>query len=104
MKLYHGSNIIIEQIDLSKCKPFKDFGQKPLNTYTEYEQTNAISGRRHCQIVKEVIRRVTLWMENRVKPDYTQMSIEWSRKNNSYPDTPSGDPVAVSLKVLKKHF
>lgn len=42
--------------------------------------------------------------ENRVKPDYTQMSIEWSRKNNSYPDTPSGDPVAVSLKVLKKHF
>lgn len=54
--------------------------------------------------VKEVIRRGTLWMENRVKPDYTQMSIEWSRKNNSYPDTPSGDPVAVSLKVLKKHF
>lgn len=33
--------------------------------------------------VKEVIRRGTLWMENRVKPDYTQMSIEWSRKNNS---------------------
>lgn len=54
--------------------------------------------------VKEVIRRGTLWMENRVKPDYTQMSIEWSRKNNSYPDTLSGDPVAVSLKVLKKHF
>lgn len=27
MKLYHGSNIVIEQIDLSKCKPYKDFGQ-----------------------------------------------------------------------------
>lgn len=27
MKLYHGSNTIIEQIELSKCKPFKDFGQ-----------------------------------------------------------------------------
>lgn len=27
MRLYHGSNIIIEQIDLSKCKPYKDFGQ-----------------------------------------------------------------------------
>lgn len=39
--------------------------------------------------VKEVIRRVTPWMEDRVKPDYTQMSIDWSRK---------------SLKVLKKHF
>ena len=27
MKLYHGSNTVIEQIELSKCKPFKDFGQ-----------------------------------------------------------------------------
>lgn len=27
MKLYHGSNMVIEQIDLSKCKPYKDFGQ-----------------------------------------------------------------------------
>ena len=23
MKLYHGSNIVIDQIDLSKCKPYK---------------------------------------------------------------------------------
>lgn len=27
MKLYHGSNMLIEWIDLSKCKPYKDFGQ-----------------------------------------------------------------------------
>ena len=27
MKLYHGSNIEIERIDLSGCKPFKDFGK-----------------------------------------------------------------------------
>lgn len=27
MKLYHGSNIVIDQIDLSKCKSYKDFGQ-----------------------------------------------------------------------------
>lgn len=27
MKLYHGSNLSIEAIDLSKCRPFKDFGQ-----------------------------------------------------------------------------
>lgn len=27
MKLYQGSNIVIDQIDLSKCKPYKDFGQ-----------------------------------------------------------------------------
>ena len=27
MKLYHGSNIEIDEIDLTKCRPFKDFGQ-----------------------------------------------------------------------------
>lgn len=27
MILYHGSNCEIEKIDLTKCKPFKDFGQ-----------------------------------------------------------------------------
>ena len=27
MKLYHGSNILVTQPDLSKSKPFKDFGK-----------------------------------------------------------------------------
>jgi len=27
MKLYHGSNTIIGQIDFARCKPYKDFGQ-----------------------------------------------------------------------------
>ena len=27
MILYHGSNLKINEIDLSKCKPYKDFGQ-----------------------------------------------------------------------------
>ena len=27
MRLYHGSNVVIQQIDLAKCKPYKDFGQ-----------------------------------------------------------------------------
>ncbi|MEG2918429.1 MAG: DUF3990 domain-containing protein [Clostridium sp.] len=27
MILYHGSNMKIDKIDLSKCRPFKDFGQ-----------------------------------------------------------------------------
>lgn len=27
MKLYHGSNIFIGEIDFAKCKPYKDFGQ-----------------------------------------------------------------------------
>lgn len=27
MKLFHGSNILIETIDFALCKPFKDFGR-----------------------------------------------------------------------------
>ena len=27
MILYHGSNLFIEQVDLQKCRPFKDFGR-----------------------------------------------------------------------------
>ena len=27
MILYHGSNIVIENIDLAKCRPYKDFGK-----------------------------------------------------------------------------
>ena len=27
MQLYHGSNIEIIDIDLNKCKPYKDFGR-----------------------------------------------------------------------------
>ena len=26
MKLYHGTNLDIEKIDLLKCRPYKDFG------------------------------------------------------------------------------
>lgn len=26
MKVYHGSNVEIDEIDLSKCRPYKDFG------------------------------------------------------------------------------
>ena len=27
MKLYHGSNIVIDSINLAMCRPYKDFGQ-----------------------------------------------------------------------------
>jgi len=27
MKLYHGSNMIIANVDLEKCRPYKDFGK-----------------------------------------------------------------------------
>lgn len=27
MRLYHGSNVMIENVDFSRCRPFKDFGK-----------------------------------------------------------------------------
>ena len=27
MKLYHGSNVMIDRVDFTKCHPFKDFGR-----------------------------------------------------------------------------
>lgn len=27
MKLYHGSDVTVEKINLAKCRPFKDFGR-----------------------------------------------------------------------------
>ena len=27
MKLYHGSNIVIDSINLLMCRPYKDFGK-----------------------------------------------------------------------------
>ncbi len=35
MILYHGSNTIIEKIDLSLCKPYKDFGKDLRNEYSK---------------------------------------------------------------------
>lgn len=27
MKLYHGSNVVIDSINLAMCRPYKDFGK-----------------------------------------------------------------------------
>ncbi len=35
MKLYHGSNVEIDQIDLSLCMPYKDFGRGFYTTVLE---------------------------------------------------------------------
>lgn len=37
------------------------------------------------------------------QPDYTQMSIDWSRETRSYPDRPAEDAVRVAVSVLQKY-
>lgn len=45
MILYHGSNMAIEQVDLTKCMPYKDFGQGFYTTLLE-EQAWRMAARR----------------------------------------------------------
>ena len=44
MRLYHGSNVEIDRVDFSKCKPFKDFGRGFYLTTIE-EQARKMSKR-----------------------------------------------------------
>lgn len=44
MRLYHGSNMMIENIDLSKCKPYKNFGRGFYLTEIK-EQAEKMAGR-----------------------------------------------------------
>jgi hypothetical protein len=48
MKLYHGSNTVIETIDFKKCRPYKDFGR---GFYlTEIEEQATLKARRTASI------------------------------------------------------
>lgn len=48
MRLFHGSNTVIKSIDLSKCKPYKDFGK---GFYlTEIEEQSIQMARRTASI------------------------------------------------------
>lgn len=60
MKLYHGSDVIIDPIDLSKSKPFKDFG-KGFYLSADYNQAIAIANQRIKQKMVESEPKVTIF-------------------------------------------
>lgn len=45
MILYHGTNIDIDNIDIDKCQPYKDFG-KGFYTTTLFDQAQAMAIKR----------------------------------------------------------
>ena len=49
MKLYHGSNMEIDKPDLSRSKPFKDFGQG-FYLSPGYEQAHALAKQKTDQL------------------------------------------------------
>ena len=52
MKLYHGSNMEIAKPDLSRSKPFKDFGQG-FYLSPGYEQAHALAKQKTDQLQSE---------------------------------------------------
>jgi len=46
--LYHGSNIVIESVDLERCSPNKDFGQGFYLTDIEEQARQMAIRRSYC--------------------------------------------------------
>ena len=69
MKLYHGSNMEIDKPDLSRSKPFKDFGQG-FYLSPGYEQAHALAKQKTDQIIK------TSDLQIKIFDDYCE---EWAQ-------------------------
>ncbi|MCL2066831.1 MAG: DUF3990 domain-containing protein [Treponema sp.] len=87
MILYHGSNIEIEKVELSKCKPFKDFG---CAFYTTPSREQALS------MAKRTVR---IYGEG--KPIITEFTFDDSIFDLSTKDPTTG-MFNVKVKQLKE--
>jgi hypothetical protein len=82
MKLYHGSDIRIEKIDLNKCKSFKDFGKGFYTTsFSKHAHERAVNVADDNQ-TKPVITifeldEAVLTNENLSVKRFLKPSIEW---------------------------
>lgn len=65
MKLYHGTNMSFDEIDLNKCRPYRDFGRGFYLT-TIHTQANNMAVRR-CEQTGEGTPTVLTYMFNETK-------------------------------------
>ena len=85
MILYHGSNIVIEHIDLAKCKPYKDFGQ---GFYlTEIEEQAFEMAKRTAKIYggESAFDRLTVKRFNEPSEEWALFVMANRSKNNIHP-------------------
>ncbi|MDR0321545.1 MAG: DUF3990 domain-containing protein [Treponema sp.] len=100
MILYHGSNIEIEEIDLTRCRPFKDF-EKGFYTTTLKEQAWTMA-KRTTRIYEEGTPYITeFFFDDTILKDarfkikrFNEPDIEWARfvinnRNSSFRDIAS---------------
>ena len=74
MKLYHGSNMEIDKPDLSRSKPFKDFGQG-FYLSPGYEQAHALAKQKTDQLLEDQIIK-TSDLQIKIFDDYCE---EWAQ-------------------------
>ena len=85
MILYHGSNVEIDEIDFSKCKPYKDFGKGfyltslKLQAIRMAENRSALFGGQPVVTVYEVDEDIMCKPELNTKSFDMTPTVEWAR-------------------------
>jgi hypothetical protein len=100
VKLYHGSNIEIERVDLTQCRPFKDFGRGFYTTPLK-EQAREMA-KRTVRIYKEGTPCITeFFFDEKILEDkqfnikrFKEPNFEWAQfvvnnRNHNYQDIAS---------------
>ena len=131
MILYHGSNIEIESIDLSKCRPYKDFGRgfyltsikgqaevwakrasrifsgEPWITVFDFDET-AMS--EHGLRIKAFSEPSPEWAtfvlnnRNRKFADYANVNSNHDNKYDIVVGAVADDDIALQLRLLTRGF
>ena len=93
MKLYHGSTIIIQQIDLSKSRPNKDFGHAFYLSADEEQAIKMAQFRAEFEETEPVVNVYdfddTFFGQLRVKR-FEDYSVEWAHFVYDHRAEPTG--------------
>lgn len=93
MKLYHGSTVAIQQIDLSKSRPNKDFGRAFYLSADEEQAFEMAQFRAEFEETEPVINvydfDVTFFSQLRVKR-FEDYSVEWAHFVYDHRTEPNG--------------
>lgn len=101
IRLYHGSNIAIEEIDLKKTRPYKDFGRGfYLTSMKEQEQKMA---QRVSRIFEEPSKEWALFVINNRNRDYQDIYSMECNHDNKY-DLVIGPVADDDLALLFRQF
>jgi hypothetical protein len=101
MILYHGSNCVIDKVDLGKCRPFKDFGRGFYTT--ELKEQALTMARRTARmfggspVMNEFVLDESIFSdETIIIKNFSKPNIEWAtfvinNRNKDYKDIASQD-------------